>query len=98
MARYLLTVEEKEPFRGKSLSRKGCQNADRNPSCPYLAQINQQAEDIRIIKKALIGDDMQGGIVAEITKLKSWTRTLAPFALIALSVGITYAVDHLGHL
>lgn len=54
-----------------------CEEADNNPSCPYLSQINQQASDIKAIRRALIGDDMQSGIVAEIQKFKIlWKITI----------------------
>jgi hypothetical protein len=33
-----------------------CENARKNPRCPYLATINQARTDIEIIKKALVGD------------------------------------------
>ena len=88
----------------KSSKNKECQDAYENPSCPYVAQINQQNSDIVFIKdkishieKALIGDDMQGGIVAEITKLKSWTRTLGPYILLIVSAIITYVISKSGH-
>jgi len=56
---------------------KTCKDADKNPDCPYLEQIRQQGEDIKTIKRAIIGDDMQGGIVAEIQKFKIlWKITI----------------------
>lgn len=54
-----------------------CENAKENPICPYITEINQQGKDIKLIKKALIGDNMQGGIVAEIHKFKMlWNITI----------------------
>lgn len=54
-----------------------CEDADKNPNCPYISQINQQGKDIREIKLALIGENMQGGIVAEIQKFKMlWKVTI----------------------
>lgn len=75
-----------------------CENAEKNPVCPYVTQINQitsqisttnavlaatastttsiavridqQGNDLREIKKALVGEDLQGGIVEQLAKLK----------------------------
>lgn len=55
---------------------ESCDNADKNPVCPYLSNITQQGKDIKLIKKALMGDDMQGGIVAEIQKFKMLWKIL----------------------
>lgn len=53
-----------------------CVNADSNPICLYLTQINQQSLDIAQIKKALIGDDLQGGLVEQVSKLKLMYKIL----------------------
>ena len=47
-----------------------CEDADKNPICPYLNDIHNQGRDISLIKNALIGENMQGGIVSEIQKFK----------------------------
>jgi hypothetical protein len=47
-----------------------CPEAQENPRCPYLSQINQCAEDIKQVKLALIGSDMQGGLVQRFTKVE----------------------------
>ena len=55
---------------------KRCKKAFKNPVCPYLTQINQQSTDITQIKKALIGDDLQGGLVEQVSKLKLMYKIL----------------------
>lgn len=45
---------------------KECEDADSNPRCPYLAVINECQESIGRIEKALIGEDLQGGLVAKV--------------------------------
>jgi hypothetical protein len=59
------------------MSGDTCDSADENPGCPYLSEIHQQGKDIMAIKNALIGEDMQGGMVAEIQKFKIlWKVTI----------------------
>ena len=43
-----------------------CENARKNPVCPYITTIKQSACDINDIKIALIGKDFQGGIVKKV--------------------------------
>jgi hypothetical protein len=49
-----------------------CEDADKNPKCPYLATIVQSSKDIGEIKKALIGDleHPEGGLVSRIGKIE----------------------------
>jgi len=48
-----------------------CEHADSNPKCPYVVQMKQQKEDIEIIKNALVGDDMQSGIVKRVSDIEN---------------------------
>jgi hypothetical protein len=82
-----------------------CEDANSNPRCPYVTQINLHTTDLHSIKTALLGDDgtgMRGGIVFEITQLKtqdrigsSWTSTLKPVAIAVASSAITAAITYI---
>ena len=62
-----------------------CENATKNPTCPYVTMIHRQDADIKQIKRALVGDNLQGGLVAEVQKFKLlWKATI-----FILSVTIT---------
>jgi hypothetical protein len=68
---------------------KECKDCD----CPYGAKIEQQNDDIRIIKNALVGPDLQSGLVKRVTDMESrlknrWT----PKDWGALCVGIAALV------
>ena len=62
-------------------SEKGCENSDKNPMCPYLTKINQCANDIAQVKMALIGEDMQSGLVSRVKELQAWTNIVKPIAI-----------------
>ncbi len=46
---------------------KECKDGD----CPYEARIDQSAEDIKIIKNALVGPDLQSGLVKRVTDIEN---------------------------
>ena len=66
----LIMPKKKEP----------CENADSNPICPYLTQINQSIEDIKQVKNALVGEDLQSGLVKKIADLEASIKTAASWA------------------
>lgn len=51
-----------------------CPDAYSNPKCPYLTQINQHTSDVTQIKNALIGPDLQGGLVSKVQKLENFMK------------------------
>ena len=85
-----------------------CENAETNPICPYITQINNitnqisttnsalsaatsatntamirldsYGNELREIKKALIGEDLTGGIVKKIADLEASLKTAASWA------------------
>ncbi len=81
---------------------KECAKAKVNPKCPYLLQINQHAQDLQTIKKALLGEDgtgMNSGIVFEIGCLKSnnkihssWINTFRPLIVSVVTAIVTAAI------
>ena len=77
-----------------------CKDANKNPSCPYITKINAQGEAISRIEVALIGEDMQSGLVGKFKKiegkvdnalLRKWGPKDYAFALTALAAIITAA-------
>jgi hypothetical protein len=51
-----------------------CESAFENPKCPYVTQINQHSSDVSQIKTALVGEDLQGGLVAKAQRLETFMK------------------------
>jgi hypothetical protein len=81
-----------------------CPDAYKNPSCPYVTQININSCDMKDIKRALLGEDgtgLKGGIVFEISQLKgtdkvvsSWISTTRPILIAVVSSVLTFAITY----
>jgi hypothetical protein len=76
-----------------------CGDADSNPACPYVTQINQSLSDIREIKQALVGVDMQSGIVGSLKSLKasqdtqrSWNNVVKPITISVIAAIIVAVI------
>ncbi len=69
-----------------------CVNADSNPRCPYITQINQHGNDLTQIRTALVGADMQSGLVAKVQRLELFMKVTTFITggalLAAISLGI----------
>ena len=48
-----------------------CEDANKNPVCPYITTIKQSSQDIQQIKTALIGEDLQSGMVSKIKDIET---------------------------
>ncbi len=48
-----------------------CENANKNPVCPYVTDIRASREDRALMKRALVGDDLQGGLVKRMTDVEA---------------------------
>lgn len=92
-------------YRGVSVTEADeCAEAYKNPACLYVTQININTCDMKDIKRALLGEDgtgLRGGIVYEISLLKSdskttrsWTDNLKPLAIAVVSSVLTFAVTY----
>jgi hypothetical protein len=92
-------------YRGVSVTEADeCAEAYKNPACPYVTQININTCDMKDIKRALLGEDgtgLRGGIVYEISLLKSdnkttrsWTDTLKPVAIAVASSVLTFVITY----
>jgi len=51
-----------------------CVDAYQNPKCPYVTQINQHSNDVAQIKTALVGEDLQSGLVAKVQRLETFMK------------------------
>ena len=73
-----------------------CPDAYQNPKCPYVTMINQHSNDIHQIKNALIGEDMQDGLVADVQTLKTYFRITATALVIVTPIAVGLALKFLG--
>ncbi len=48
-----------------------CSKANKNPICPYVTDIRASKEDRALMKRALVGDDLQGGLVKRMTDVEA---------------------------
>lgn len=69
-----------------------CQEAYSNPSCPYVTMINIHTNELTQVKDALIGKDLQSGLVAEIQRLKIFMKTAVFITGIALTAAVGLAL------
>lgn len=72
-----------------------CPDAYANPKCPYVTQINQHGADVHQIKTALVGVDMQGGLVAKVQKLETFMKVTVFISSVAVTAAIGLAVKAL---
>ncbi len=61
-------------MRDVAISSDDCEDAYVNPKCPYVTQINQHGGDLKQIKTALVGEDLQGGLVAKVQRLETFMK------------------------
>ena len=73
-----------------------CECAYQNPKCPYVTMINQHSSDIHQIKNALIGKDLQGGLVADVQTLKTYFRITAGALVVVVPIAVGLALKFLG--
>jgi hypothetical protein len=75
-----------------------CSEAYKNPSCPYVTQINQHSSDVNQIKTALVGEDLQGGLVAKVQRLETFMKIAvfvsgaAAVAVVGVAIKIIFGV------
>ena len=49
---------------------KVCPDANKNPVCPYITAIHTNTAQVNRIEKALVGEDLQSGLLPKFTSLK----------------------------
>lgn len=47
------------------------------------------------IEKALIGEDMKSGLVADVNSMKSTWRAIQPYVLVSATALLTWLVSHI---
>lgn len=72
----------------QDLEPEECPDAYQNPKCPYVTMINQHSSDIHQIKNALIGEDLQDGLVADVQTLKTYFRITAAGLVIVVPIAV----------
>jgi len=80
----------------QDLEAEECSDAYQNPKCPYVTMINQHSSDIHQIKNALIGKDLQGGLVADVQTLKTYFRITASALVVVVPIAVGLALKFLG--
>ena len=80
----------------QNLEAEECPDAYQNPKCPYVTMINQHSSDIHQIKNALIGEDLQDGLVADVQTLKTYFRITAAGLVIVVPVAVGLALKLIG--
>jgi oligoribonuclease (3'-5' exoribonuclease) len=53
-----------------------CPDANKNPVCPYITAIHQNTAQVNRIEKALVGEDLQSGLVAKVHQLEVTQKIL----------------------
>lgn len=53
-----------------------CPDANKNPTCPYITAIHTNTAQVSRIEMALVGEDLQSGLVAKIHELEATQKIL----------------------
>jgi hypothetical protein len=69
-----------------------CPDANENPTCPYIADIHANTAQVSRIEKALVGDDLQSGLVAKVHQLEVTQKILVALGSASLAGLIGLAI------
>jgi hypothetical protein len=69
-----------------------CSDAYKNPTCPYIADIHANTAKVSRIEKALVGDDLQSGLVAKVHQLEVTQKILVALGSASLAGLIGLAI------
>ena len=72
----------------ENLEVEDCPDAYFNPKCPYVTVINQHSADLKQVKCALVGADMQDGLVADVQVLKTYFRIIGATLVVLTPVAL----------
>ena len=53
-----------------------CPDANKNPTCPYITAIHTNSAQVNRIENALVGEDLQSGLVAKVHQLEVTQKIL----------------------
>lgn len=76
-------MEEKEEM---------CPDANKNPTCPYITAIRTNTAQVSRIEKALVGEDMQSGLVGKIHQLEVTQKILIALGSASLAGLVAIAI------
>ena len=69
-----------------------CPDANKNPVCPYITAIHQNTSQVNRIEKALVGEDLQSGLVAKVHQLEVTQKILIALGSASLVGLVSLAV------
>ncbi len=76
----------------KTKADKICPDANKNPVCPYITAIHQNTSQVNRIEKALVGEDLQSGLVAKVHQLEVTQKILIALGSASLVGLVSLAV------
>jgi hypothetical protein len=71
---------------------KICPDANKNPTCPYITAIHANTAQVNRIEKALVGEDMQSGLVAKVHRLEVTQKILVALGSASLAGLVALAI------
>ncbi len=69
-----------------------CPDANKNPVCPYITAIHQNTSQVNRIENALVGEDLQSGLVAKVHQLEVTQKILIALGSASLIGLVSLAV------
>ena len=69
-----------------------CPDVNKNPVCPYITAIHQNTSQVSRIEKALVGEDLQSGLVAKVHQLEVTQKILIALGSASLIGLVSLAV------
>ena len=78
-----------EPNEKEANQPEICPDANKNPVCPYITAIHTNTAQVNRIEKALVGEDLQSGLVAKVHQLEITQKIL-------IAIGSTSLVGLVG--
>ena len=69
-----------------------CPDANKNPTCPYVTAIHTNTAQVSRIEKALVGEDLQSGLVAKVHQLEVTQKILVALGSATLAGLVTVVI------
>jgi len=76
----------------KNYSDEVCPDANKNPTCPYITAIHINTTQVNRIENALVGEDLQSGLVAKVHQLEVTQKILIALGSASLVGLISLAI------
>jgi hypothetical protein len=81
-----------EPNEKEANQPEICPDANKNPVCPYITAIHTNTAQVNRIEKALVGEDLQSGLVAKVHQLEITQKILIAIGSTSLVGLVSLAV------